>query len=633
MSVQGARLAGVTGMSVRLAAREHSRPVLLALVIGVVLVLVGVTASALVAVTSAHLTSTTLGTIASRDASMVGYFVHTSLLATDVDPDGPTPARAAELSRGLAALAGEDAGVKLDHADSIVRLELRDLAGVVIASDEPGIIGMRAGSSAAVADALAGVTPPPTVVEPGAAAEATGGLANADGLVQELFPILDADGRTVAVVGLWRDAARLLASLEQSARDVMLVTLFAGALLAVTLFFVFRASQARLSRQHRALMDATRRDALTGMLNHGAVVAALADEVESARGSDGRIGVALVDVDNFRLLNRTHGHEAGDQVLLNVSRLVASVGSDAIFARYGPDEFLIVRAGATPAAMEAMANDLRRGLEAVSVRFGESEELPITVSVGVSAHPDHAQAVTELLSAATVALSEAKASGGDTVRVAAVGEEERVMAGSLDVLQGLVIAVDTKDHYTKRHSEDVARYATFLARRIGLDEEMLDTIRLAGLLHDVGKIGIPDVVLRKPSKLTDEEYSMFQQHVALGDAIVRDVPNVEIVRAGIRHHHERWDGSGYLTGLAGEEIPVIGRILAVADAFSAMTTTRPYRKAMSVAEALKRLGDAAGTQLQEELVIEFITGIETDADAPLPGEEPAQLWRPELWVA
>jgi HD-GYP domain-containing protein (c-di-GMP phosphodiesterase class II) len=162
---------------------------------------------------------------------------------------------------------------------------------------------------------------------------------------------------------------------------------------------------------------------------------------------------------------------------------------------------------------------------------------------------------------------------------------------------------------------------------------MLRTIHLAGLLHDVGKIGIPDVILRKPSKLTAEEFGMFQQHVALGDAIVRDVPNVDLVRAGIRHHHERWDGDGYLEGLEGEAIPLIGRVLAVADAFSAMTTTRPYRKALPIAEALKRLGEAAGTQLQEELVTEFITGIETARDAPLPGEEPAQLWKPELWVA
>ena len=106
------------------------------------------------------------------------------------------------------------------------------------------------------------------------------------------------------------------------------------------------------------------------------------------------------------------------------------------------------------------------------------------------------------------------------------------------------------------------------------------------------------------------------------------------MRAGIRSHHERWDGNGYVEGLEGDEIPIVGRVLAVADAFSAMTTTRPYRKALPITEALKRLEDAAGTQLQEELVAAFVGGIETAADAPLPGEEPAPaLWRPELWVA
>jgi HD-GYP domain-containing protein (c-di-GMP phosphodiesterase class II) len=118
--------------------------------------------------------------------------------------------------------------------------------------------------------------------------------------------------------------------------------------------------------------------------------------------------------------------------------------------------------------------------------------------------------------------------------------------------------------------------------------------------------------------------------------IVRDLPDVAVVRAGIRHHHERWDGQGYLDRLEGEAIPLIARILAVADAFSAMTTTRPYRKALDVREALVRLGDAAGTQLEERLVIAFIDGIERDADPPLPveaGTEHGGMWVPSRWVA
>ena len=141
----------------------------------------------------------------------------------------------------------------------------------------------------------------------------------------------------------------------------------------------------------------------------------------------------------------------------------------------------------------------------------------------------------------------------------------------------------------------------------------------AGRLHDIGKIGIPDKILRKPAALTEQEYETVKQHVALGDLIVRDLPDLAEIRAGIRHHHERWDGKGYLHHLAGEDIPEVARILAVCDAFSAMTTTRPYRKALSVDEALTRLEDAAGSQLDERLVIAFVTGIRTVATAPLPG--------------
>ena len=138
------------------------------------------------------------------------------------------------------------------------------------------------------------------------------------------------------------------------------------------------------------------------------------------------------------------------------------------------------------------------------------------------------------------------------------------------------------------------------------------------------------MILRKPARLTDDEYAIVKQHVALGDLIVRDLPDIEVIRAGIRHHHERWDGLGYLDRLAGEEIPLIARVLAVGDAFSAMTTTRPYRKGLSVTEALRRLEDAAGTQLDAHLVTRFVQGIETAPGPPLPGDpgSGASLWVP-----
>ena len=255
--------------------------------------------------------------------------------------------------------------------------------------------------------------------------------------------------------------------------------------------------------------------------------------------------------------------------------------------------------------------------------------MPLTVSAGISGYPLDADSVTALLSIAAMTLAEAKSGGGDAVRVADAAGATPAFTKSFDILQGLVIAVDTKDRYTKRHSEDVARYADFLADRLGLGSELRQAIHVAGLLHDVGKIGIPDQILRKPARLTAEEHGAVEQHVALGHMIVRDLPHLDLVKAGIRFHHERWDGKGYLDRLEGEQIPLIARLLAVADAFSAMTTTRPYRKGVAVDEGLRRLEDSVGTQLDEELVRIFVEGIRTAEDPPLPGMD---VWRSPIWT-
>jgi diguanylate cyclase (GGDEF)-like protein len=385
-------------------------------------------------------------------------------------------------------------------------------------------------------------------------------------------------------------------------------------------------------------VESTRLDPLTGTLNHGALVAHLAVEMERARGDGTTLGVALIDIDNFRLLNDNHGHRAGDDALIAVVDVLQRELPDSIvLGRYGPDEFLLIAPADGVVELEPAVDHLRTALVDLSLQFESTERLPVTVSGGICTYPEHGSSVTVLLAATARTLEEAKASGGDRVVVAGAraDEEDARTASSFDVLQGLVFAVDTKDRYTKRHSEDVARYAVFLAERVGLDPEAVRSIHLAGLLHDVGKIGIPDPILRKPGRLTPDEYEVVKQHVALGDMIVRDVPDIDVVRAGIRHHHERWDGAGYLDRLEGEEIPLIARILAVGDAFSAMTTTRPYRKALDVREALKRLEDAAESQLDGTLVRAFVDGIETAADPPLPGADApsATIWTPRRRVA
>jgi diguanylate cyclase (GGDEF)-like protein len=399
---------------------------------------------------------------------------------------------------------------------------------------------------------------------------------------------------------------------------------------------VFRSAQGRITRQTKALVEALDRDTLTGTLNHGALVDRVAAGIERARADQVAIGVALIDIDNFRSLNETYGHDAGDQALLTVVDVLRrSLPDDVEFGRYGPDEFLVVAPAGSVHTMIDVLERMRSILVDRSLQFETSERLPLTVSAGVCLFPDHADSVTALMTAMALTLQEAKASGGDAVRIAGRSTEPELETRTFDVFQGLIFAVDTKDRYTKQHSEDVARYSVFLAQRLDLPDEVIATIRVAGLLHDVGKIGIPDGILRKPGKLTAEEYAIVKQHVALGDMIVRDLPDIDVVRAGVRHHHERWDGDGYLDQLAGDEIPLVARILAVGDAFSAMTTTRPYRKALGIDEALRRLEDAAGTQLEERLVTLFVDGIETMPDAPLPGADVGslRLWTPYRQVA
>jgi diguanylate cyclase (GGDEF)-like protein len=598
------------------------RPLLLVLVYGAFLALVGITATAQAVMVSAHFSTATLNDVVGSDAATTRGFVNAHVLATDFDATEPSPSRVATLEAQLAALT---------RTGEILRVEIRRPDGTVIAASEPGATGEAAGGDPAFVSAAGGF--PHAAIVPVADAATAPGAAplQAETLIRESLPIETGDV-VRGVVVMWRDAGPVLARLADVRRDVVMVTLSAALIAAALLFLIFRAAQARLTRQTVELVESTRRDSLTGSFNHGALVAHLADEIERARASGLPLGIALIDIDNFLLLNDNHGHDAGDAALIAVHDLLATqLSGSVVVGRYGPDEFLLVAPAGQVAELEPAIDRVRTALADLSLQFEATERLPVTISAGLSTYPDHGASVTLLLAAVARTVQEAKASGGDAVRVTGLDAVDQASHATFDVLQGLVHAVDTKDRYTKRHSEDVSRYGVFLAQRVGAAPELVATIHVAGLLHDVGKIGIPDQILRKPGKLTDAEFSIVKQHVALGDAIVRDLPDIDLVRAGIRHHHERWDGDGYLDGLAGDDIPLIARILAVGDAFSAMTTTRPYRKALDLREALRRLEDAAGSQLDEALVRAFVEGIETAEDAPLPGAPTvAMLWTPRV---
>jgi diguanylate cyclase (GGDEF)-like protein/putative nucleotidyltransferase with HDIG domain len=597
-------------------------PVLLTIVFGVLLAVVGVTATAQAVMVSIYASASSLNAIVQSDMATLRGFVHDGLDAGIVS-GGPLSADQRTRLEGLLGT--------IQSKGEIVRMELRLPDGSVLAASDPAATGSVVQPGIDFGLAVEQAKAQVAIVDALESEAAPGAPLGSQSVLREYLP-LTLNGTVVLVAAIWRDAAPIIGGLDDLRRDVVIVTITAAIIASVALYLVFRGAQGRLSRQSRALVEASLLDPLTGMPNHGNLVGSLAREIERARQDGSSLGIALIDLDGFRLLNDNHGHRAGDDALVAVAELLRTkTAGQLLIGRYGPDEFLLVSTTHDGEALRQIMAEVVDGVSELALQFDGSERLPVSVSIGLCTYPTHGASVTALLSSAVRTLEEAKGSGGNAIRVAGLDiDTEPGVASSFDVLKGLVLAIDTKDRYTKRHSEDVTRYAMFIAERLGLDDDMLQAIQVSGLLHDIGKIGIPDEILRKPGRLTAGEADVIRQHVALGDMIVREVPNLEMVRAGIRFHHERWDGKGYLDGLTGEDIPLIGRILAVADTFSAMTTTRPYRKALDTREAIDRLGDAAGNQLEERLVKVFLDGLEQAADPPLPGQIvlPGGLWTP-----
>jgi diguanylate cyclase (GGDEF)-like protein/putative nucleotidyltransferase with HDIG domain len=592
---------------------------LLPLAYAATLSLLGLSAVAVAVLDAEHATSTGVAATLAADQAIVREFAATQLTAAEVGSGAVEPARRAEIQQALVSLARVHGYLDVTLLTAGRNVLVDGGTGLGLPVESAGIKEfVQSGAGATI------ITSEPSAESPGSPV-----------LAEALRVLGPGEGGLVLLIQ--RDAAPVLLAARSSWQDTALVTLGGAVVLAGLVYLLFGAASTRLRRQEARLAEAQRRDPLTGLLNHATGVTMLTELMEVNRASGESIGIAIVDVDNFRMLNDIHGSPAGDEVLIHVANaLRGESGSWAGLARYGPDEFLAIAVGPAARELELCLTRARETLELVGVRPEGSERLPITVSIGISYFPFHAASVIQLVSAATIAIGEAKSAGGNRIEIAnAWSAEPREPHTTFDVLRGLVLAIDRKDRYTRVHSEDVASYALFLARRIGSDEDLLAAIRVAALLHDVGKIGIPDEILRKPGRMTPHEYEIVKQHVTLGDLIVRDLPDIETVRAGVRHHHERWDGTGYVDGLGGEEIPLIARILAVADAFSAMTTSRPYRKALRADEALEELTAGRATQFDAHLVDAFVAGIQYDPTAPLPGSDrdTEGLWTPSTRAA
>jgi len=356
-------------------------------------------------------------------------------------------------------------------------------------------------------------------------------------------------------------------------------------------------------------IDRADRDPLTGLWNHRAFQRRLEEEADLATARETSVGILLMDMENFKFFNDAYGHTVGDDVLCEVARtLRAACRDEDILARFGGDEFAVLMPLKDPSGAEALAKKIAESLDELCYRpRGFDAIVPIRVSWGLAVYPDEAGARLDALSLADGRLMRAKSGIGEAGELMErLSAQLSASVKGFNMLSSLVNAVDNKDRYTRRHSEDVLLYALQIAIELGLGDAVCHTIQVAALLHDVGKIGVPDHILRKPARLTPEEYESIKLHPTMGAIIVSSVPGFEDALPAVRHHHERWDGLGYPDGLEAENAPLIARILAVADAFSAMTTDRPYRKGMDHRIALRLLEEGAGTQWDPTLVKAFI---------------------------
>jgi diguanylate cyclase (GGDEF)-like protein len=397
---------------------------------------------------------------------------------------------------------------------------------------------------------------------------------------------------TVGLVGYGNFARLGPAGLVLAGLTLVVIMVRAG--------LTFRENAA-IARELREDVAQSSRDALTELPNHRAFHEALRRELSLARRHGRELSVVVIDIDDFRAVNQAHGHHAGDAVLSEIAlRIAATLRGEDVLARTGGQEFscLLPSTGGQAAwraaerARQAIADTPFEGVGAV------------TISAGVC-DLTFASDEAELIRLADGALYWAKIHGRNVVYryspevMDVLSAEDRAeqaeRSRTLSAITALARAVDAKDSTTQRHSERVGFVAASIAGLLGWQKERRAKLHEAGLVHDVGKIGVPDSILRKTSPLTVPEADVMKTHAALGARIVQDVLSPEQA-LWVLHHHERWDGRGYPQRIAEEAIPEGAQILAVADAWDAMTANRHYRSALAVEEAVAELRAGRGTQ-------------------------------------
>src|SRR5688572_27664040 len=355
-------------------------------------------------------------------------------------------------------------------------------------------------------------------------------------------------------------------------------------------------------------------DGLTGLLNHATFQQRLTAELERAARSHQQLALLEIDLDGFKLVNDTYGHPTGDKLLklLADRAVLESIRPYDVACRPGGDEFAVILPHTTPAQALIIAERIRDAVAQCDTTLIGVPKGTVAASVGVANFPSDAINRDDLVETADNALYFAKYLGRNRVErgSSAVANFERdprklhelLVHANQSTVEALAAAIDARDQYTAGHSRRVAEYALDLAKALGHGERFLYDLRLACLFHDVGKIAVPDAVLRKSGKLSDDEFTLMRFHPVTGAEILEKVPSLRRAVPAIRHHHERWDGTGYPDGLAGEAIPEMARIIAIADAYDAMTSDRVYRAALLPEDVSRIFRGGAGVQWDARLV-------------------------------
>jgi diguanylate cyclase (GGDEF)-like protein len=426
-----------------------------------------------------------------------------------------------------------------------------------------------------------------------AAVQLDGGLSSPLSVlffIPVVFAALSYPLRSVVAVGGLSEMALVTVGTLIGTTGSVTVGFFATAMAMVAVLCAWQGELHERRRRELALIS--RSDPLTGSLNRRGFQERLDSELDAALRDGRPLSVVLLDIDHFKEINDTRGHAAGDEALCFAAEALAEAGRqmDSV-GRLGGDEFAVLLPGCGHADAVAAAQRLR---DTLSSR--------LTAAAGVASFPTHGLDGEELMAYADAELYAVKQ--GRT-RDLAPGRRELSWAAAL------ARAVDLRMAVAEEHSRTVSSLVAGIGEQLGWRDRSLALLRMAGLLHDVGKVGVPDRILRKPGPLTPEEYDEVKRHPEVGADLVSRVEGLEPIVPWIAHAHEHLDGSGYPDGLAGDAIPLASRMLLVADAYAAMTAERHHSSSTPHDDAVEELQAGAGTQFDPACVEAFVAFLES----------------------